>query len=49
MKKELNFEEALEKLANNYGKTRKQATAASGIVSFWTSDESNINKNNSTS
>lgn len=42
-----NISEALEKLASNYGKTRKQATVASGIVSFWTSDESNINKNNS--
>lgn len=39
-----NISQALEKLANNYGKTRKQATAASGIVNFWTSDASNINK-----
>lgn len=29
---------SIEKLAANYGKTRKQATAATGIVSFWRSD-----------
>lgn len=38
-----NISEALEKLASNYSKTRKQATAASGIVSFWTSDKSELN------
>lgn len=41
-----NISTALEQLANNYGKSRKQATAATGIVSFWrqtpvSSDEEN--------
>lgn len=30
--------ESIEKLASNYGKTRKQATAATGVVSFWRPD-----------
>lgn len=30
--------ESIEKLASNYGKTRKQATAATGIVNFWRPD-----------
>ena len=29
---------SIEQLAANYGKTRKQATAATGIVNFWRSD-----------
>lgn len=30
-----NISKALEQLANNYNKTRKQATASTGIVNFW--------------
>ena len=30
--------ESIERLAANYGKSRKQATAASGIVNFWRTD-----------
>ena len=30
-----NISKALEQLANNYNKTRKQATAATGVVNFW--------------
>ena len=30
--------ESIEKLAANYGKTRKQATEATGIVNFWRTD-----------
>lgn len=43
-----NISASIEQLAANYGKTRKQATAATGIVNFWRADPVGDDEENTT-